>query len=109
MLHVAAQGDSAASIYFFGLIKMDINARDSRNCTPLHWACYSHAESALVYILAQNPDVDAQDDDGYTPLHLAVQKVDMLDSCRSVRALLIKGANKDLKDNAGKTAADHIE
>ena len=109
MLHVAAQGDSAASIYLFSRLNLDINAKDKRDCTPLHWACYSHAEAALAYLLAQDPNLDAQDVEGLTPLHLAVRSVDVLESCRPVRALLIKGASQSIKDNQGKVAADYIE
>ena len=42
MLHVAAQGDSANTLYYFTKIKkLDLNSKDSRGSTPLHWACHS--------------------------------------------------------------------
>lgn len=41
MMHVAAQGDQAASLYFFKTLNVDINKQDKRGSTPLHWACYS--------------------------------------------------------------------
>mmetsp|Transcript_28479 Transcript_28479/g.43062 ORF Transcript_28479/g.43062 Transcript_28479/m.43062 type:complete len:215 (-) Transcript_28479:598-1242(-) len=50
-----------------------------------------------------------QDNDGLTPLHLAVRSVDAVESCRPVRALLIKGARKDIKDTKGKEPVDYIE
>lgn len=59
MLHAAAQGDAARSIYVF--IKennMNINKQDKRGGTPLHWACHSNSEMALSYILAWNPKLD---------------------------------------------------
>jgi len=40
MLHVAAQGDSASSLYFFKEMGLDINTADRRGSTPLHWACF---------------------------------------------------------------------
>jgi len=40
MLHVAAQGDSASSLFFFKQIGLDINSTDKRGSTPLHWACF---------------------------------------------------------------------
>jgi hypothetical protein len=98
MLHVAAQGDTAPPLYLFKMLGLNINAQDKRGSTPLHWACYSQSETALVYILAWNPDVNIQDKEGYTPLHLAVRSVDQVESCRPVRALLIKGARTDIRD-----------
>lgn len=109
MLHVAAQGDSAPSIYLFTRLQLNINARDMRQCTPLHWACYSHSESALAYLLAQKPNINARDQEGLTPLHLAVRSVEVLDSCRPVRSLLIHGANKNILDNNGLRPADYIQ
>jgi len=55
---------------------MDINMKDNRLSTPLHWACYSKSEVALNYLLPMNPDLNAQDQKGYTPLHLAVKSVE---------------------------------
>jgi ankyrin repeat protein len=73
---------------------MDINARDQRLSTPLHWACYSRSEIALNYLLSMAPDMEARDQKGFTPLHLAVKSVEQLKSTRPVRALLLKGADR---------------
>ena len=51
MLHVAAQGDSASTLYLFWLLGIDINARDKHGSTPLIWACYTQSETVLQYIL----------------------------------------------------------
>ena len=58
LLHVAAQGDSAVSIHYFKSLNVDINKRDKRGSTPLHWACYANSEIALSYILSWKPDLD---------------------------------------------------
>lgn len=59
MLHVATQGDSPAAVYLFAAtLGLDINKRDKRGCTPIHWACYSCSELALQYALALKPDVN---------------------------------------------------
>jgi ankyrin repeat protein len=43
---------------------------------------------------------------GYTPLHLAVKSADYLRSNRMVRILLIKGANRNLRDHRGRRPID---
>lgn len=58
MLHVAAQGDSASSLYLFKELGLDINAADKRGSTPLHWACFRQSEIALGYLLAWGPQLD---------------------------------------------------
>ena len=58
--------------------------------------------------MAWNPDVNLQDKEGYTPLHLAVRSIESLDSCRPIRALLIKGADSSLCDNKSKTPLDYV-
>jgi ankyrin repeat protein len=45
-----------------------------------------------------NPDLELQDDQGFTPLHLAVRSVEQLKSTRPVRALLLKGSDREAKD-----------
>lgn len=52
-----------------------------------------------------NPDLNSHDQKGFTPLHLAVKSVEALKSTRPVRALLLKGANRDSKDLDGRTPA----
>ena len=52
MLHVAAQGDSVPPLYLFKMLGLKLNKEDNRGSTPLHWACYSHSETALAYLLA---------------------------------------------------------
>jgi|TARA_B110001450_G_scaffold243744_1_gene255244 ankyrin repeat protein len=80
---------------------MDIISTDSRGSTPLHWACYRCSELALIYILAwvKPKDLCLADVDGYTPLHLAVKSAEEFKSCRPIRALLFRGADKTIRDN----------
>ena len=55
-----------------------------------------------------SPSLSAQDLKGLTPLHLAVKSVETLHSTRPVRALLMKGADRSIKDHDGKTAREVI-
>ncbi|CDW88669.1 dhhc zinc finger domain containing protein [Stylonychia lemnae] len=109
MLHVAAQGDAASSLYIFKELNLNINQQDFRGSTALHWACYQQSEVALSYLLAWNPNLNIQDVEGHTPLHLAVRSVQMTYSTRSVRFLLLKGAQVNIKDKKGKLAIDYVK
>lgn len=109
MLHVAAQGDVAAPLYFFKEQGVDMNKQDHRGSTPLHWACYSNSEIALSYLLAWSPELNLRDNDGFTPLHLAVKSVDTVESTRPVRFLMIRGADKEVTDDEGRKPLDLVE
>jgi ankyrin repeat protein len=85
---------------------MNIYTRDKDKLTPLHWACTSNAEISMIYLLAwyETDRLNMQDKDGSTPLHLTVKAADSLGSGRPMRALLMAGVDKDIKDNKGKKA-----
>jgi len=76
---------------------LDIDSPDKKKSTPLHWAAFSGAELALSYILSWDVDVNAKDSKGLTPLHLAVKSSEDLQSTRSIRHLLIKGADRHIQ------------
>jgi|TARA_B110000285_G_C15102152_1_gene605642 palmitoyltransferase ZDHHC13/17 len=58
MMHVAAQGDQPISLAFFQNLGLNINSKDVKDSTPLHWAAYAGADLALSYIIAQKSDVN---------------------------------------------------
>ena len=110
VLHIAAQGDQPAPIYYFSKIRgLDIDSIDKRGSTPLHWASYSKSEFALVYILAIGPNLEIKDSSGLTPLHLAIKSVGDLRSTRPVRSLLLKGANRHAVNNQGQNVFEIIK
>lgn len=53
-------------------------------------------------------DLNAVDENGYTPLHLAVLSVEALGSTRPVRALLIRAADRTIRDNKDRKPVDLI-
>jgi palmitoyltransferase len=99
MLHVAAQGDQPASLAYFVKKGLDINERDRRDSTPLHWAAFAGAELTMSYILAWNADIDAVDSKGLTALHLAVKSSEDIRSTKGIKLLLIKGADRNILDS----------
>eukprot|EP00347_Sterkiella_histriomuscorum_P005057 403358066 len=104
MLHVAAQGDQATSLYIFKQLGLDINFKDKRGGTPLHWACFSKGEEALSYLLAWKPNINTQDQEGSTPLHIAIQHVQQINSTRirpqsKLRCLMFKAPIRPMPKN----------
>lgn len=77
--------------------------RDQKGGAPLHWACFTRSEMALSYILSMKPDLEAKDIFGQTALHIAVTCVEKLESCRNVKMLLLRGADRESVDKKGKT------
>eukprot|EP00351_Strombidinopsis_sp_SopsisLIS2011_P000725 CAMPEP_0116873286 /NCGR_PEP_ID=MMETSP0463-20121206/4317_1 /TAXON_ID=181622 /ORGANISM="Strombidinopsis sp, Strain SopsisLIS2011" /LENGTH=96 /DNA_ID=CAMNT_0004514917 /DNA_START=1034 /DNA_END=1324 /DNA_ORIENTATION=- len=54
------------------------------------------------------PDLEVKDQQGFTPLHLAIKSVETLNSTRPVRALLLKGADRDAVDGNNATCNDMV-
>ena len=87
---------------------MDINIRDSKESTPLHWACFTRSELSLNYILSLNPNLEAKDTFGFTALHIAITTAEKMQSTRSVKSLLLRGASREARDNKGRRPVDVI-
>ena len=57
-------------------------------------------------MIAWGADINAQDDFGITPLHIAVQNAEEIKTGRIVRLLLIKGAERYIKDKYNRFPID---
>jgi palmitoyltransferase len=103
VMHIAAQGDQPISLAYFLRKGFDIQELDNKGSTPLHWAAFLGMENATIYLTSWGSDPNVKDvESGFTPLHLAV----VSGNGRVVRRLLIKGANRHIKDNEDKTPKD---
>ena len=52
---------------------MNLNVKDQKGSTPLHWACYIGSENAVNFLCSWNVEINLTDIEGHlTPLHLAV-------------------------------------
>jgi len=70
---------------------------------------FNKSECAQGYLLSfQGIDFEAKDENGFTPLHLAVMSVETLKSTRPVRSLLLKGADRSVQDNKGRSPVQLI-
>ncbi|MFA6263774.1 MAG: ankyrin repeat domain-containing protein [Candidatus Babeliales bacterium] len=85
----------------------DINAQDIIGVTALMYAAYGSSlwanKRVIQALFAAHPDLDKQDADGSTALIMATRQ----EHADTVTTLLDAGANKNLKDNDGKTALDY--
>lgn len=99
-LHLAAQNNKVLPfIYLNGKVSLDCVDKDKS--TPLHWAAYTKSEQVVAYILSvSTAAIDLQDIEGQTPLMVAVT----YGNTRIVRRLLMKGANRYIKNNQHKQA-----
>lgn len=94
---MAAQNNKVSTLICFRG-KVDYNLPDQKGSTPLHWAAYSGSEEAAAYLLTlADVKVNVRDNDGQTPLFLAT----LYGNTKIVRRLLIKGANRRIKNNKG--------
>jgi uncharacterized protein len=88
---------------------VDVNRAYDAELTALMWAA-GHADNAsdseslrtVDLLLERGAKVDSRDDRGRTPLMIAAA----LNHADIVRALIAAGADKSLRDRAGKSAAD---
>jgi hypothetical protein len=84
-----------------GLIA-ETDVRDAQGVPALHWIASSDNSSALNAFLKRSPDINSQSPDGRTALMWAV----VSHAEKTARLLIAAGADPDIKDNEGKTAAD---
>lgn len=79
--------------------KANVNLKDNRKNTVLHYAVLNKREEALRELLAAEADVNLQNDNGDTPLHFAA-KAGLIEF---IKLLLRFEANKDIKNHDGQT------
>lgn len=90
---------------------MDVNQRDCKNVTPLHFAVLQRECKNVELLIKYSANIDAQDFNGYTPLHIAVVRLsqdadNFEDYKRIMKELLFNGANRGIKNDKGHTPLD---
>lgn len=108
--NAANRGDTQfikATLYIFWnfpkVFNTNIYAADAQGRTAFHYAADA-GQIKVLRLLIPHMDVNVTDDAGMTPLHYAI-KSGFVDAVRFLRE---NGADVDLKDNSGKSAADYV-
>jgi len=70
-LHAAAEKGCTDLVELLLAANADINAKDGRDRTPLHWACCSSREAAAAALLKAGAEVNGKSIAGYTPFAMA--------------------------------------
>lgn len=104
-LHVAAAAFRASIATFLVACGADVQARNRRGATPLHYAADANLDAAdaqgetVAALLAAGSDPNARDRDKTAPLHRAARTR----AVRAVEALLRGGADVNLANGSGST------
>lgn len=95
-LHHAAAFGPLATVELLVSGGADVNARNRRGSTPLHWSVAS--EEKLKYLISKGANVNARQVDGRTPVYMAAL---LGNGAGSLRALLASGADPNISTSNG--------
>ena len=74
-LHLASQGNYPNIIIFLiEKYKFDINSKDNKGNSALHWAVYSDCRQTVDYLIYYKIDINLKDNDDDTALQIAMRK-----------------------------------
>ena len=74
-LHLAAQKNYPNIItLLIEKYKLDINSKDNKGNSALHWAVFCNSKQTVDYLIYFNIDVNLKDNDGDTALQIALKK-----------------------------------
>ena len=113
IIHMAAQGDSPKVIvYFKEKYNFELFQNDNLNNNALHWASSSGSKAALDYLLLymnkENGNenlINSVNNQGQSSLHITILTTG---SISTIKKLIKKGIDINIKDNNGLTALDLV-
>jgi len=73
-IHSAAYDENIEAVKQHLAAGTDVNAKDKRGLTPLHWASLIGHKEAVELLISKGADVNAKIDDGRTPLDFAIKR-----------------------------------
>jgi ankyrin repeat protein len=77
----------------------DLDARDARGCTPLHFGVVAGQREVVAVLVGNGADLNSHNERGDTPLHMAVANRDHA----LTQYLVKKGADVEAVNNSGST------
>ena len=102
-LHRAAFSETMSVLEAALAQEADLNLRDGRSATPLHWALRNrekrHNNAAIEFLLENGADPTLADRDGVIPIHDAAKAGDV----NVINAAVALDANLDVRDGTGAT------
>ena len=108
IIHMAAQSDSPKIIvYFKEKYNFDLFQNDFLKNNALHWACSSGSKAAFDYLMLYiNNVINSVNNQGQTSLHTTILTSG---SISTIKKLIKKGIDINIKDNNGLTALDLVK
>jgi endonuclease YncB( thermonuclease family) len=109
-LHITGRSGNKELMEFFLSKGADVNAKDGKGWTPLHWACFkeyysSYYKESIEFLISKGADVNAKDELGKTPLHIACR----VGNKKIVELLLSKNADVNAKDKSDQTPLNYTK
>ena len=101
-IHSAVGGGDVEAVKEFLAAGADVNVKDKRRFTPLHWASISGHKEAVELLIDNGADVDAMRGGGGTPLSYAAS----WGHEEIVELLIANGADVNVKDAFSETPLD---
>ena len=101
-IHSAAGGGDIEAVKEFLAAGADVNVKDKRGFTPLHWASISGHKEAVELLIDNGADVNAMRGGGGTPLSYAAS----WGHEEIVELLIANGADVNVKDAFSETPLD---
>lgn len=100
LLHLAVEYNALDTLDVLFESRIDVNIRDHKKATPLHYACSSGNLRIVEQLLDRGAKVGAMDGNGYTGLHIAAYEGHL----GIVRCLVDRGAKVEGVSRFGETA-----
>lgn len=109
-MHKASCDDNTYLItYLRDKAGFQISETDIDGNTPLHYACLTGADYASFWLLGFGQDCTVVNNLGETALHQLIKSEQTMQNTKTVREMIFKGADRDIKNNEDQTAKDLID
>jgi ankyrin repeat protein len=106
-MHKAAFDDNTYLLtYLRDTASLSIIDTDFDGNTPLHYACLNGAEWAAFWLMGFGSPVTALNRNLDSPMHMLVKNQAKYSGTKTLRELIFKGGDKQLRNKQGRRAID---